>query len=61
MMMATLGFLKVMAFLSKAYGVIIYAHDVKNKIVPGESNYIVDVVMLPKFCRSSISMRKKLS
>ena len=37
---ATLGFLK-----TKAYDVIIFIHDVTNKILSWDSNNIVDVVM----------------
>ena len=32
-------------------GVITYVHDVTNKILSSESNYIVDSVMLPKFTK----------
>ena len=43
--MATLGLLKIMAFLSKGYDVIISVHDAINKVLLHDSNYIVDVVM----------------
>ena len=43
--MATLGFLKIKVFLNKGYYVIIYAHDVTNKILSRESIFIVDVIM----------------
>ena len=43
--MATPDFLKIKAFRNKCYGVIIYVHDVTNKILSRDSNYIVDVVM----------------
>ena len=33
-------------------------HDITNKILSRDSNYIVDVVMWPKFGNSSISMRE---
>ena len=55
--LATLGFLKIKAFWNKGYDVIIFAGDV-NKILSRDSNYIVDVVMWPKFGNSSISMRE---
>ena len=55
--MATPGFLKIKVFWNKGYDVIIPAHDVTNKIVSRDSNYIVDVVMWPNFGNSSISMR----
>ena len=56
--MATPGLLKIKIFWKKGYDVIIYVHDVTNKILSCDSNYIVDVVMWPKFGNSSISMRK---
>ena len=56
--MATRGFLKIKVFWNKIYDVIIYVHDVTNKILSHDSNYIVDVVMWPKFGNSSISMRE---
>ena len=51
--MATPDFLKIKAFRNKCYGVIIYVHDVTNKILSRDSNYIVDWS-----CDSSISMRE---
>ena len=56
--MATLGLLKIKVFWNKGYDVIIYVHDVTNKILSRDSNYIVDVVMWPKFGNSSIYMRE---
>ena len=60
--MPTLGLLKIKPFwnkaISKGYNVIISVHDVSNEILSRESNYIVDVVMWPKFGNSSISMRE---
>ena len=56
--MATPGLLKIKVFWNKGYEVIIYAHDVKSKILSGDSNYIVDMVMWQKFDDSSISMRE---
>ena len=55
--LATLGFLKIMVFWNKADDVIIFVHDVTNKIFWRGSNYIVDVVLRPKFGESSISMK----
>ena len=43
--MATLGFLEIKVFLYKGYDVIMSVHDVTNKILLRDSNYIVDVVM----------------
>ena len=56
--MATPGLLKITVFWNKGYGVIISIHDVTNKILSRDSNYIVDVVMWQKFGNSSISMRE---
>ena len=56
--MATPGLLKIKVFWNKGYDVIIYVHDVTNKILSRDSNYIVDVVMWPKFDNSSISIRE---
>ena len=53
--LAILGLLKVKLFLKKIYEVIISVHDVTNKMLSGDLNYIVDVVMWPKFGNSSIS------
>ena len=44
----TLGLLKIKLFWNKGYEVIISVHDVTNKILSSDSNYIVDVVMWPK-------------
>ena len=49
--LATLGFLKIKAFWNKGYDVIIFVHDV-------QPNYMVDVVIWPKFCNSSIYMKE---
>ena len=43
--LATLGPLKVIVFLNKVYDVIISVHDVANKILPRDSNYIEDLVI----------------
>ena len=56
--MATPGLLKTTVFWNKGYDVIIYFHDVTNKILSPDLNYIVDVVMWPKFDNFSISMRE---
>ena len=40
-----LGLLKIKVFLNKGYDVITSVHDVNNKILLRDSNYIVDVVM----------------
>ena len=33
-------------------------HDITNKIVSRDSNYIVDVIMRPKICNSSFPLRE---
>ena len=45
--MAMPGLLKITVFWNKGYEVIISVHDVINKILSRDSNYIVDVVMWP--------------
>ena len=49
--------LKIKIFWKKSYGVIIYIHGVSNKVLSRDSNYIVGVVMWPKFVNSNISMK----
>ena len=56
--MAAPGLLKITVFWNKGYGVIVYVHDITNKILSRDSNYIVDVVMWPTFGNSNISMRE---
>ena len=56
--MATLGLLNIRLFWNKDYDVIIYVHDVINQILSRDSNYIVEVVLWPKFCNCSIYMRQ---
>ena len=56
--MATLGLIKIKLFWNQVYDVIISVHDVTVKILSRDSNYIVDVVMWPKFDNSSISVRE---
>ena len=55
---ATPGFLKIKIFWKKDYDLIIFVHDVSKKILSCDSNYIVDMVMWPKFGNPSISMRE---
>ena len=56
--MAIPGLLKTTVFWNKVYDVKVPVLDVSNKILLGDSNYIVDVVMWPKFGNSSISKRE---
>ena len=55
---ATPDLLKITVFWNKGYDVIISVDDVTNKILSGDSNYIVDLFIRPKFSSSIISMRK---
>ena len=52
------GLLKIRVFSNNGYDVIISVYDVTNKILSSDLNYIIDVVMWPKFGNCSISMRK---
>ena len=56
--LATLGLLKVKKFWNRGFDVKIFIHDVFNKILSVDSNYIVDVVMWPKFGNFGISIRE---
>ena len=56
--MATLGLVKIKVFWNKYYDVIVSVYPFINKILSYGSNYIVDVVMWPKFGNFTISMRE---
>ena len=56
--MATLALLKIKVFWNKGYYVIYSVYDVTNEILSHDSNYIMDVVMWPKFYNSSICIRE---
>ena len=56
--MATSGLLKIKVSWNKGYYAIHSFYEVTNKILSYDSNYIVDVVMRPKFGNSSICMRE---
>ena len=56
--LAILGLLKIMIFWNNGYDVIIFVHDVTNKSLSYDSNFIVNVVMWPKFGNSSIFVRE---
>ena len=43
--LATPGLLKIKIFQNKGCNVIVVDYDVTNKILSGDSNYIVDVVV----------------
>ena len=55
---ATPGLLETKVFWNKGYDVIILDHDVINTILSRDSNYIVDVVIWPKFGSSSVPTRE---
>ena len=59
--MATPGLLKIRVFWNEGYDVIIFVHDVTNKILSCDSNYIIDVVMWPKFGNCTTSIRKVIT
>ena len=56
--MATLVLLKTNIFWNKVYDVMVSVHDVANKILSRNSNYMVDVVMWPKFGNFNITVRE---
>ena len=56
--LATLGPYEIKVFWNKGYDLIISVHDVTNKILSRDSNYIENGVMWAKFGNSSISMRE---
>ena len=56
---ATLDLFKIKVLWD--YDVVIYVHDVNNKILSRDSNYIGDVVMWLMFGNSSISMREVMT
>ena len=45
----TPGLLKTRVFWDKGYEDIIVVYDVTNKILLRDSNYVIDMVMWPKF------------
>ena len=56
--MPTLDLLEIKPFWNKDYDVIISVHDITNKILSHDLNYIVDLVMWPKFGNFTISIRE---
>ena len=56
--LATLDLPKIKVLWNKGYNVLIFVHDVTNKILLLELNDTVDSVIWPKFGNSSISMRE---
>ena len=56
--MATSHLLEIKFLWNKGYDIIMPVHDVTKNILWRDSNHIVDVVMWPKFGKSSSSMRE---
>ena len=56
--MATLDLFKMRIFWNKGYYVIYSVYEVTDRISSHNPNYIVDVVMWPKFGNSSICIRE---
>ena len=56
--MATVALLNIKIFWNKGYDVIFLVHDANKKILSIDSNYIVDLVIWPKFGNSSTSIRE---
>ena len=56
--LATLDLPEIKLFWNNGYEVVNFFHDVSDKILSRDSNYIVDVIMWPKFGNSSVSMRE---
>ena len=52
--MPTLALLKIKVYSNKGYYVIYCVYNFTNRILSHDSNYIMDVVMWPKFGNSSI-------
>ena len=59
--MANPGLVKIMVFSNKGYDVIIAVDDVTNKILSPDSNYIVNVLMWPRFGNWSISITELIT
>ena len=56
--LATPKLLIIKVFWNIGHDVIIPDYDVTNKILSCDSNYIINVVMWPKFGNSDISLRE---
>ena len=51
--MASARLLKLKIFWNKGYDVIVSVDGVTSRILSSDSNYMVDVIMLPKFGNTS--------
>ena len=58
--LATPSLLKMKVFWNKSYYVLVSVHVVTNKILLRDSNYLVDVVMWPKFGNSGTSIKEAI-
>ena len=56
--LVTPGLLEIKLFQNKGYDIVIFDYNVTKKISSKDSNYIVYVVMWPKFGNTSISVRE---
>ena len=56
--MAAPALLKIKVFWNKGYYFIYSGYDVTKKILSHDSNYIMDVVIWPKFGHSSFCIRE---
>ena len=56
--LVTPGLLEIKLFQNKGYDIVIFDYNVTKKISSKDSNYIVYVVMRPKFGNTSISVRE---
>ena len=56
--LTTVGLLKIKTFWYKGCDVIISVHDATKKALSRDSNHIVNMVMWPKFGKSSITVRE---
>ena len=56
--LVTPGLLEIKLFQNKGYDIVIFDYNATKKISSKDSNYIVYVVMWPKFGNTSISVRE---
>ena len=56
--LASLSLLKKKVFWNKSYYILVSVHDVTNKILLRDSNYIVNVVIWSKFGDSGTSNKE---
>ena len=56
--LATSGLIKIKVYWNNGYYVVYSVYDVTSKILSHDPNYIVDVVMWPKFGNCSICIRE---